>query len=377
MELVLGAGVVAVTLALLASRVLRRNRPSTPRAPHLTDAVRRAVMAAVSIGAASSVLPAVVPGLRRTSFGFCSVCPISTVATGGIDSAGEFVRAFLLATWYYAATVLPIFILACLLSGVLTARWRTFRISGVVPAFGLAALLPICSCGVVPLGKAMIDRGGTGPRDGLILLATAPLLSPIILSLGFTVLGPAYVAVRVVASLVIALVAATLVRPLLESPRVLASEPDSPVCNVGRSASSVLLSGWGFLTHLVRYVLYGTVLGAIVTAAIPPDAVAAMVRRGALSMAAAVVVGVPINMCAGEEILLSAPLVGAGLTMGHALAFALASTGICVGSIPLLAAVLGKRATLAMVAVYIVVPFLLGMAVNALPFAPSLGPKPF
>ena len=90
---------------------------------------------------------------------------------------------------------------------------------------------------------------------------------------------------------------------------------------------------------------------------------------------AAVAVGVPVNLCAGEEVLLTAPLAGMGFTMGHAIAFALAGTGICVSSLPLLRAILGKRAMLAMVALYLVVPFALGVALTALPFTPRLEPR--
>lgn len=142
-------------------------------------------------------------------------------------------------------------------------------------------------------------------------------------------------------------------------------------------ADDSLRAGWNLLTGLVRYALYGIAVGALFTAALPPEYVASIIRPGPLAMAAAVLVGVPINMCAGEEILLSAPLVGMGFTMGHALAFALAGTGICMGSIPLLYAALGRKATLALVAVYLVVPFVLGLLTDLLPWSSGFGPAPF
>jgi uncharacterized membrane protein YraQ (UPF0718 family) len=128
---------------------------------------------------------------------------------------------------------------------------------------------------------------------------------------------------------------------------------------------------------LIAYVLYGIVFGSLVIAAVPADYVGTIVKSGILSLAAAAVVGVPINMCAGEEILLVGPLVGMGLSMGHAITFSLASTGICVGSLPLLNAVLGKRATIVMAAVYLALPFLLGLLINALPLGTAIGPQPF
>jgi uncharacterized membrane protein YraQ (UPF0718 family) len=131
------------------------------------------------------------------------------------------------------------------------------------------------------------------------------------------------------------------------------------------------------LTGLITYVLFGVGLGSLFTAALPADYVGAILQSGVASMAAVVVVGVPINMCAGEEILLSAPLSSMGLTMGHALAFALASTGICMSSVPLLLNILGRRATLVMVAIYLALPFLIGLIVNAFPAVGTLGLEPF
>jgi uncharacterized membrane protein YraQ (UPF0718 family) len=341
----------------------------------MTLSARRAMMAVVGIAAGAMVLPSLVPGLRRGLFAFCAVCPLSPSTFSGPSTPEGFGQPFLLGLWYYAATVLPVFVLACLLSGVFVARVRALPIRGPIAAFALAAALPVCACGAIPLGRAIIDRGGR-PRDGIVFIATAPLLSPIILFLAITVLGPAYTVARVVGAAAIAAAAAAVASRLLDPHRP--NAPTAPTSAFGlASGGSVLLSGWRYLTGLVRYVFYGVVIGALFTALVPPDYIAALIRTGVLSLAAAVVVGVPINMCAGEEIILSAPLVGMGLTMGHAVAFALASTGICLASVPLLAAALGRRATAALIAIYLVVPFLTGIIVNLLPIAASLGPEPF
>jgi len=394
MEALLGATVVALVAVLAAGTILKRAGRPLAKGVAATPRTRTALMAVFSVVAALVVFPSLVPAARRGIFSFCGVCPIGTVATGGPESVLGFLNIFFLAAWYYAATVLPVFVLGCLFSGVLIAKSQRIRIRGVLPAFGLAALLPVCSCGVIPIAKTMIERGGAGARDGLVFLATAPLLSPIIISLAFTLLGGSYLVLRVVSSLVVALAVALLVRPFLSSPAEAPRAPStaratgattpgaastpSPACATAPGAGgSVLLAAWRMLTSLIRYVLFGVVLGSLFTAALPADYVGAILQSGVVSMAAVVVVGVPINMCAGEEILLSAPLSGMGLTMGHALAFALASTGICMSSVPLLLNVLGRRATLVMVAIYLVVPFLIGLIVNALPAVGTLGPAPF
>jgi uncharacterized membrane protein YraQ (UPF0718 family) len=128
------------------------------------------------------------------------------------------------------------------------------------------------------------------------------------------------------------------------------------------------------LLGLLRYVLYGVVAGAALTAALPAGVMAKAIGAGPLSLAAAVLVGVPVNLCAGEEILLTLPLARMGLTMGHAVAFALAGTGICLSSLPLLRAALGARATMAIVALHLVVPFALGAALAAMPVDARVDP---
>ncbi len=407
MEALLGAVVVALVAILAVGTILKRAGRPLAKGVAATPRTRTALMAVFSVVAALVVFPSLVPAARRGIFSFCGVCPIGTVATGGPESVLGFLNIFFLAAWYYAATVLPVFVLGCLFSGVLIAKSQRIRIRGVLPAFGLAALLPVCSCGVIPIAKTMIERGGTGARDGLVFIATAPLLSPIIISLAFTLLGGSYLVLRIVSSLVLALAVALLVRPFLSSPARAPGAASTPLAagattpgtagapapgattpsavptpsltcaSTPGAGGSVLLAAWRMLTGLIRYVLFGVVLGSLFTAALPADYVGAILQSGVASMAVVVVVGVPINMCAGEEILLSAPLSGMGLTMGHALAFALASTGICMSSIPLLLNVLGRRATLVMVAIYLVVPFLIGLIVNALPAVGTLGPAPF
>jgi uncharacterized membrane protein YraQ (UPF0718 family) len=377
----LGGLVVALTLALFADGLAARARGAQrSNRSLLTPVARRSVMTIASVVSAALVVPTILPAARRGLFSFCGVCPVFSGGGEGPSGAESLVRDFLSASWYYAATVIPIFVLASLISGLLIAREERFAVKGVLGSFAFAAVLPLCSCGVVPIAHAIMRRGGRGTRDGVVFLSAAPLLSPIVVLLGFGVLGSAYVGLRLVGSLILAVVAAWVVSPLIEAktiggtggaPHSVAIDPCGLDClertapgGVGRA--SVLLAGWGVLTRLARFALYGIVLGSAFAAALPPQAVNAVARSGIAGLTASAVVGVPLNMCAGEEILLLGPLVGAGLPMGHALAFSLASTGICVSSIPLLIGVLGRRATVVLASTYLVVPVAIGAVVNLL-----------
>jgi len=182
LETLLGAGVLAITISAFFDRRARARGGKLFRAPAITPVVLQALTILLAVLSTLLIAPALFPKLRTGLFAFCSVCPIATVAQGDAVTPGQFMGTFLLACWYYAATVIPLFIVASLLSGLLIAKSHRIRVHGVFGSFALAAILPVCSCGVIPLAKTIIDRGGTGPRDGLVFLATAPLLSPIIIS---------------------------------------------------------------------------------------------------------------------------------------------------------------------------------------------------
>src|SRR5574344_173902 len=69
-------------------------------------------------------------------------------------------------------------------------------------AFAYASILPVCSCGVVPLIDSMKRR--TSLRVIVTFVCAAPLLDPYVIFLSYTVLGLKYVLVRIVCSFLLA-----------------------------------------------------------------------------------------------------------------------------------------------------------------------------
>lgn len=85
------------------------------------------------------------------------------------------------------------FLIAGLLHGVFPASLfgRVFGRVGVLPllrAIGLGSLIPICSCGVVPIGIGAY-RGGAGVGTILAFMTAAPTLSPAAVLLSVKLLG--------------------------------------------------------------------------------------------------------------------------------------------------------------------------------------------
>jgi uncharacterized membrane protein YraQ (UPF0718 family) len=75
-------------------------------------------------------------------------------------------------------------------------------------------------------------------------------------------------------------------------------------------------------------------------------------------------VGTPLYLCTGEEVIFLKPLMDLGLPLGHAVAFTITSTGICISAIAVLFRVIGRKHTIALVAGFVVLPFILGYVIN-------------
>lgn len=85
----------------------------------------------------------------------------------------------------------------------------------VLNAVGVGALLPICSCGVIPLGVG-VHRAGAARGTALSFMTSSPAISPVSVLMVGMMLGPLYLAtyvcVALVGSLLIGLVGNRLLR---------------------------------------------------------------------------------------------------------------------------------------------------------------------
>ncbi len=70
----------------------------------------------------------------------------------------------------------------------------------ILNAVGIGALLPICSCGVIPLGVG-VHRAGAARGTALAFMTSSPAISPVSVIMVAMMLGPMYLATYVIAAL--------------------------------------------------------------------------------------------------------------------------------------------------------------------------------
>jgi hypothetical protein len=87
-----------------------------------------------------------------------------------------------------------------------------------------------------------------------------------------------------------------------------------------------------------------------------------------LSMLTMTIVGVPIYVCNGADVLLLKPLLAyTDLTTGTAMVFSLTSSAVCISSIAMLFKFMGRKLTLILLANLIVITLIIGFAINHMP----------
>jgi uncharacterized membrane protein YraQ (UPF0718 family) len=309
-----------------------------------------------------------------------------------MDLVGETASSFA----HLTLQVLPWFAVGTLTAAIMRTfvppRWAAGALSGrrgLPIAIGAGAVLPGCSCTTMPLAIGL--RGMIGPRLGTLtaFIFVSPLLSPITIALTWSLLGWQMTVARVVAALLGSAIIGLLINraqgwlevgtlapmaggdPALDKlgaeetgcckPELNETAGSSPARRLGATVASIV-------QEVGPYFLLGMLVAAILSAAVPEDALPALLggSSGIAAFALAAVVGIPLYVCEGEEVPLTYGLIGAGLGPGPAFTFLMGSVGTCVPTILMSRAIIGRRATYFYVGFWIVFAIVAGLTFSAI-----------
>jgi uncharacterized protein len=247
--------------------------------------------------------------------------------------------------------------------GVVRQAWRGIR---------TGTSLPLCACGALPLAEALRKRGA-GAALVVAFLVSAPELGPetLLLTAGF--LGTPFAAVRLVAALVLAFVAA------VAFGRLARAGAGEPAGGHAPAAAGSMVTGprptvrWSdalayfdeLLLHIGPWALVGLVAAAYVQAVIPAGALASLSGSG-LDLVVVALLVIPIYVCAASATPLGAVLVLKGLSPGAVLVGLLVGPATSVAALGMLRRGYGFRVVSLGLAVIVGVSVGLGAVVNAL-----------
>ena len=238
-------------------------------------------------------------------------------------------------------------------------------------AFAYASILPVCSCGVIPLVETMKEK--VSMKVIITFLIAAPLLNPYIVFISFSTLGLKYTLLRITASFTLAIVAGTLTE-LLAGKKAIEELGKYHICDTDSCApfandpfvKTILIT-----RKLLPYIFWGGLLSYGLEYLQPKAFLQTLNFSDEwLSMIVMALIGVPLYVCNGADVLLLKPLLAfTDLSQGAGMVFSLTSSSVCISSIAMLLKFLGKKITWILVGNIVFLSLVIGFLINRLPVA--------
>jgi uncharacterized membrane protein YraQ (UPF0718 family) len=306
------------------------------------------------------------------------------------------------ATWNMMVESAAFFFLGLVLAGLVKALIDDERIRRflgrnprhtVIRAALIGVPLPLCSCSVLPvamqLRKSGVSRGGT-----VSFLVSTPESGIDSILLTYSMMDPLMTVARPLAAFLSAVAAGTSEDILgkEDQPLVLTQDYDgcdghcdcASTASVGRHPSLVSRIGEGLrhafteiMSDLAPYLLVGYALAGLVAVFFGPDAngLPAALQHGWMAYAGALVVGVPLYICATSSTPLAAVLLASGFPPGAILVFLLVGPATNLASLTVLRKILGIPATLRYLVAIVVMSILCGFALDFAYWALAVTPN--
>lgn len=306
------------------------------------------------------------------------------------DAVANVLIGILLSSWYVLAEAAPYLLLGFGIAGILHVFIPDDKVMqymgrsagkfrSVLNASLIGIPLPLCSCGVVPAALSLKKRGAS---DGATLsfLISTPQTGVDSISITYALLDPIMTVFRPIATFITAMVAG-IAGNILQSPKNVSvpsntstknmvpltmvsststgssSPPISCGCNscgeadpselplYGRIISGIKYAYVELLGDISYWLIIGIVLAGIITYLVPADLVSSYLGGGPFSMVLALVVGIPLYICATASTPLAAVLILKGMSPGAAFVFLLAGPATNAATITMVLKYLGKRST--------------------------------
>jgi uncharacterized membrane protein YraQ (UPF0718 family) len=241
------------------------------------------------------------------------------------------------------------------------------RFGAILKAVGLGIPLPVCSCGVIPLGASLRKHGaGKGPTAAFVM--STPQTGVDSIAVTFGMLGGLFAVFRPLAALASGVACGFAVEALDGAEPSAASLAEPEIEAETRPWwVRVFRNGFVVLPRSVGGALVlGALVSALVMALVPPNYVAEKISSPFLQMVLTLAVGVPMYICSTAAVPFALGLLAAGLAPGAAMAFLVGGPGVSASTILAVWKLLGGRATTVYVVVLVLCALGFGLLVQEL-----------
>jgi uncharacterized membrane protein YraQ (UPF0718 family) len=305
------------------------------------------------------------------------------VTGGGLSTAPStetslLVEEILPTFWQLAVESAPALLIAYLMAGMLNAflppssiGWM--RRGGIwnqsLRGMAIGLPFPICSCGVVPLYRTLIQQGAPTTAAMAFLISTPELgLDAVLLSI--PLLGGQMTLIRVAAAVMVALLVGVVVGRLVRVAPSLGGVSDASTSvpetdSIAMKLKRGLKVGLGeVVDHTAPWILLGLAVAAVAEPFLNPAQLGIVPDLVQVPLLA--LLGMPVYVCASGATPLVAVLLFNGISPGAALAFLLTGPATNLTTFGLLGQLHGRRIALLFSLTVIALAVTLGLSVNLL-----------
>lgn len=261
--------------------------------------------------------------------------------------------------------------------GVVAAQLGKGKFSSVFKAAFYGIPIPLCSCGVLPAAATLKKQGANSGATTAFLIST-PESGVDSISISYALLDPILTVARPISAFISASIAGIIenttnsknegedIAPDLSCPvdgccDGVDCPPDDHAKHhsIGAKVSSaVKFSFLDLWDDLAPWFFVGLLLAGSISALIPDQMLAEYLGGGVSSLFLALLIGIPMYICATASTPVAASLIMSGVSPGTALVFLLVGPATNMASLSVIYSILGKKASI----IYLVTVSLVAVA---------------
>jgi uncharacterized membrane protein YraQ (UPF0718 family) len=271
----------------------------------------------------------------------------------------------------------PYLLLGLLLAGVIRMlvpdRWITKFLgknSSVATAAIIGTPLPLCSCSVIPTAIG-IRRAGASKASTASFMVATPETGVDSIGVTLALMGPVMAIFRPISAILSAITAGILVRlwdsetpPIQDKAVKSCCNEKKEVLGFGQKIKNAVVYGYGkLLSDFMGWLLIGIGFAALIQTYIPPTLLSEY-GDGIFAMLIAVVISIPMYICATASTPVAAGLMLSGISPGAALVFMLTGPATNIATLMVVKNELGIRSLMAYLTGVIVTALVMGLTLD-------------
>lgn len=290
----------------------------------------------------------------------------------------KFITDYFTELWILTLAMSPYLLLGFAFAGILKAwfpkQWIERYLSksdfrSVLNAAILGIPIPLCSCGVIPTGVSLHKNGASKGASVSFLIST-PQTGVDSILVTYSMLGLPFALMRVLAALVSGVLGGWLTI-LFAHDKTQKSSAHFDACkkevkNVNSFLTVIKYGFYELLMDIAKWLIIGLALAALIAILVPDDFFLTYASNSFVSMLIALLISVPLYICATGSVPIAAVLLLKGLSPGAALVILMAGPATNIATITVIKKIFGNKTLITYLASIVGGAFLFGTIIDQL-----------